>query len=78
MLASRSSRRKKSTPKRDWRGIGVLVVFGMMVVLGPLAFGAVDRVVQTVLILLLAVGAFLRPPALVPLGRSEKILVITL
>ena len=53
-------------------------MFGMMVVLGPLAFGAVDRVVQTALVLLLAVGAFLRPPALVPLAPRGNVFVVTL
>jgi O-antigen ligase len=53
-----------------------MAVFGMTVVLGPLAFGAVDRVVQTALVLLLAVGAFLRPPALVRPGRPENLFLI--
>lgn len=78
MLERRSKSRRKETVKRDWRKTAALVVFGLIVVLGPLAFGAVDRVVQTVLVLLMALGVFLHPPAMVPMGRREIILVISL
>jgi O-antigen ligase len=55
-----------------------LAAFGIMVVLGPLAFGAVDRVVQVALVLVMAVGMFLHPPALLPLGRRGNVLAIAL
>ena len=60
----------------DWRSIGALVAFGLIVTLGPLAFGAVDRVVQTGLVVLLAIGAILRPPTLPPLvARGNGLLI---
>lgn len=72
----RISQTRGSSFNPDWRRIGALVVFGMMVTLGPLAFGAVDRVVQTGLVLLLAIGAFLRPPALAPfVWRGNAVLI---
>ena len=74
----RITRQRPNAQNTDWRRIGALVVFGMMVTLGPLAFGAVDRVVQTPLVLLLAVGVFLRPPALTPLTWRGNALLITL
>lgn len=55
-----------------------LAAFGIMVVLGPLAFGAVDRFVQVALVLVMAVGMFLYPPTLLPLGRRGNVLAIAL
>ena len=52
------------------------MVFGIMVTLGPLAFGAVDRVVQAALVVLLAVGAILRPPMLPPFTARGNALLI--
>lgn len=46
-----------------------LVVFAIIVIAGPLLFGAVDRLPQIGLLVLLAVGIFLQPPAIVPLSR---------
>lgn len=60
------------------RSIAALVAFGLITVLGPLAFGAVDRMVQTVLVLVLAAGMFLHPPALLPLGRRGNALALAL
>ena len=70
--------RRTEPPIRNVRRTAALVVFGMLVVLGPLAFGAVDRVVQTALVLLLAAGIFLQPPALLPLGRRGNTLALVL
>jgi len=78
MRERRLKSRRKERVKRDWRKIATLAVFGLIVVLGPLAFGAVDRVVQTALVLLLALGVFLHPPAMAPLGSRERILVVSL
>ncbi|MEO6789095.1 MAG: O-antigen ligase family protein, partial [Chthoniobacteraceae bacterium] len=70
--------RPTERPARDMRMIGALAAFGLIVVLGPLAFGAVDRAVQVALVLVMAVGIFLHPPALVPLGRYGNALLIAL
>ena len=70
---------RRNVPKA-WkaRNIAALVAFGLVTILGPLAFGAVDRVVQTALVLVMAVGVFLHPPALLPLGRRGNFLAFTL
>ena len=70
----------RRTPPPRWkaRKVAALIAFGIVTVLGPLAFGAVDRVVQVVLVLVLAAGIFLDPPALLPLGRRGNILAIAL
>jgi O-antigen ligase len=70
--------RRKAPPVRNVRMNAALVAFGIMVVLGPLAFGAVDRVVQVALVLVMAVGMFLHPPALLSLGRRGNALAIAL
>ena len=43
-----------------------LVIFALMVTLGPLAFGAVDQLVQVGLLLFFAAGLWCVPPAVVP------------
>ena len=51
---------------------GALGIFILLIVAAPLAFGAVDRIVQIVLLLLLALGVFIFPPAVArpsPLGN---------
>jgi O-antigen ligase len=58
--------------------IAALAAFGIVVVLGPLAFGAVDRVVQVVLVAVMAAGMFLQSPAPLSLGRRGNILAIAL
>lgn len=45
-----------------------LVTFGLIAVVAPLAFGSVDRLPQIALLVLLAVGILLQPPAVVPLS----------
>jgi O-antigen ligase len=50
-------------------------VFALLVTLGPLAFGAVDRPTQVVLVALLAVGVCALPPATAPLGVWGRRLV---
>jgi O-antigen ligase len=57
---------------------GALAAFAIMVVLGPLAFGAVDRIVQVALVFVMAAGIFLHPPAHLSLGTRGNILAIAL
>ena len=78
MPPSPSNSRRTEPPVRSVQMTAALVAFGVMVVLGPLAFGAVDRVVQTALVLVMAVGIFLHPPALLPLGRRGNALALAL
>ncbi len=70
--------RRKERPRRDVRKIATLAVFGLITVLGPLAFGAVDRIVQVVLVALLAAGMFLHPPLRLSLGKQGNLLAIAL
>ena len=78
MPPSTQKSRQTERPVRDVRMLGALIAFGLIVVLGPLAFGAVDRVVQVALVLVMAVGIFFQPPAIAPLGRSRNALLIAL
>ncbi len=72
------SRQRQGRRKLQTRQIASLVIFGMLVLLGPLAFGAVDRIVQTGLVLLLAIGVAVGPPARVALSPRGRIFVLTL
>ena len=78
MPISPPNTRRIAPVKWKARRIAALAVFGLIVVLGPLAFGAVDRVVQVALVFLLAIGIFLEQPALLPLGRRGNILAISI
>lgn len=53
-----------------------LAAFALIVVAGPLLFGAVDRISQIFLILLLIIGILAQPPAVVPLSTWGNRLVI--
>ena len=55
-----------------------LGVFALMAVLVPLLFGAVDRLPQIVLLVLLVIGIVAQPPAVVPLSRWGNRLAIAL
>jgi O-antigen ligase len=55
-----------------------LVIFLLLISAGPLAFGAVDRVTQTALLALLAVGLLIHPVAVVPLSRWGQRLLLAL
>lgn len=55
-----------------------VAVFGLALVLAPLLFGAVDRIVQVMLLVVFAIGIALRPPAFVPLGRTASIVITAL
>ncbi len=61
-----------------WARRASLAVFGLIVTIGPLAFGAVDRLTQIGLASLLALGVMLRPPAVERPGRWINILLIAL
>src|SRR5690349_5112372 len=78
-LPRRRSRRDKqrgASPKlRQQVAFGV---FATMAVLGPLAFGAVDRIVQMVLVALLGIGLLAVPPRIVPLPVWVNRLLIAL
>lgn len=60
-------RRKGPTPSTRERA--ALAIFAIIVLAGPLLFGAVDRLPQIGLLALLGVGILLQPPAIVPLSR---------
>ncbi len=54
-----------------------LVIFILLTICAPLAFGAVDRIVQIGLLLLLALGIWISPPALVRPGRVGNALIVS-
>lgn len=67
-LSAHSHRhRGRRREKRDFAKIGALSVFALLVTLAPLAFGAVDRMVQIALVALLGVGMLAVPPRIVAL-----------
>ncbi len=69
------------TVKRDRRapavGAVALGVFALLVVAAPLAFGAVDRVCQIGVVVLLAIGVWLRPPTVARPRPRTNALIIT-
>jgi hypothetical protein len=83
MAAVRRSRRHKQakdaarsallSPARIALGI-----FCLLVIVGPLAFGAVDRITQIALLAIFAAGLWVRPAVMLPLSRWENRLVIAL
>lgn len=78
MKRSASGRTRKEAPKLAGRTLAALLIFGLIVTLGPLLFGAVDRLVQVGLVALLALGVYLRPPAIVPLSPWGNRLAVAL
>ena len=55
---------------------GALAIFAALLTLAPLAFGAVDQVVQAALLLLFAAGLALRPPSIArPSARTNRLLI---
>jgi O-antigen ligase len=77
-----TSRRKirHHRPRRsiEWLEFMPLLVFGLLVLLGPLLFGAVDRPVQIGLVLLLATGLLLQPPMLARLSTAANVFIVGL
>lgn len=66
----RAGRRRIS--QESW----ALVVFTLITIVAPLAFGGVDRIVQIGLLALLALGIWISPPALVRPGRVGNALIL--
>lgn len=65
-LSENSSRRRRSRRhKRDFTKGAALAAFALLVTLGPLAFGAVDRAVQVALTVLLGLGMLIVPPRII-------------
>lgn len=82
MATVRSSRRSSPKPPPERRKIAsgvlpALIIYGLIVVTAPLAFGAVDRITQIVLLGLFAVGLWLRPVVILPLSPWGNRLAIT-
>jgi len=71
----RRSRRKTTLSVGARLALGI---FALLVTAGPLAFGAVDRTTQVALVALLAVGVWVLPPVVAPLGPRGKMLGVTL
>lgn len=65
--SSRRRRHRRHEKQRDYARLGALVVFALLITLGPLAFGAVDRMVQIALTALLGAGMILVPPRILTL-----------
>ena len=78
MKRTESRRTRKEAPKLDGGTVAALAVFALLVIAGPLLFGAVDRLVQVGLVALLALGVYLRPPAMVPLSPWGNRLAVAL
>jgi len=74
----RRDRTKTPAPPMPAANRAALWIFALIVAAGPLLFGAVDRLVQVALVLLLAAGVALRPPAIVALSPWSNRLVIIL
>ena len=75
---ARKRRRPPLIPPGTLSHWAPVIVFGLIALLAPLLFGAVDRIVQIGLVVLLAVGMVLRPPALVPLSHRANIIIAAL
>ncbi len=69
---------RKESPKLPGSTRAALGIFALLVTAGPLLFGAVDRLVQVGLVALLALGVYLRPPAMVPLSQWGNRLAVAL
>ncbi len=75
--------RPQPRPQRRLRRLATgtrvaLILFSVLVVLGPLAFGAVDRITQIVLLAVFSVALYLRPPVVHPLSRWGNRLAVAL
>ena len=68
---------REAPPKRTLPQLIAIGIFALMALGAPLAFGAVDRLPQIVLLLLLLIGILVQPPAVVPLSRWGNRLAIT-
>ena len=76
-MSSSSARRMRTPPVSTPPGSRVaLAAFAAIVVLGPLLFGAGDRISQVALLVLLAIGVWAQPPAVVAPSRWGNRLTI--
>src|SRR4051812_45672268 len=84
MAVVKRRRRRSKNPEESGPPSGgapdvpALAVFAALVTLAPLAFGAVDQLVQVGLLLLFAVGLALRPPSVARTTRLNNVLLIAL
>jgi len=69
--ASHHQHRRRASAKIRPSVVGALIVFALMAALGPLAFGAVDPLIQIGLVALLTFGVALYPPELPVLSRRS-------
>ena len=67
--AKRTGPAQSKEQSRFSREMVALGIFAIIVIAGPLLFGAVDRLPQIGLLGLLGIGILLQPPAIVPLSR---------
>lgn len=74
----RSSRDKNAASAHERLPKLALALFAAIVVVAPLAFGAVDRFVQCLLLGLFTLGLLIYPPALVRLDRRANVIVLSL
>ncbi len=77
----RRARKRRSVPLIPPGAIArtaPIVVFTLLAILSPLLFGSADRIVQVGLLVLFAVGIFLRPPSLIPLSQRANFVIVAL
>jgi O-antigen ligase len=65
----------RPVPRTD---VPALVVFALLVALGPIAFGAVDQFIQVGVLALFALGLALKPPAVLTLTPRASTLILGL
>src|SRR3954469_3905412 len=79
-------RRRRRSTGRDETGQrivarpewGALAIFAALITLAPLAFGAVDQIVQATLLLVFAAGLAVRPPSIGRPSPRTNVLLIAL
>ena len=76
--SARRRRKRQRQAGRDFAKPAALAVFAVLVTMGPLAFGSVDRVVQITLTALLGVGMLIVPPRIIGLPSWLNRVVIAL
>ncbi len=77
---SRRSRAKEPAARTEtnWQRVAALVIFGVLATGAPMAFGAVDRFTQIVLVGLLGIGVLLQPPQVARVGRWMNFALLAL
>jgi O-antigen ligase len=69
---AREGRTGEVEPRNSRPQIGALSLFGLLIVIAPLAFGAVDRFVQVILAAVFAVALLAAPPSMPVPGRGMR------